>query len=488
MKSIREISKKRPWVNWLLFLITIVIVFLIGLFASSIIERRSESKLYFQTVKEIPDWEPDNAIWGQNFPREYESYMATLDTTFASKHGGGARVDYLQKYPELVVLWAGYAFSKDYQQGRGHGHAIEDIKNTLRTVQPQPATCWSCKSTDVPRLMNKMGAEKFYHGKWVDLGAEVTNPIGCQDCHDPKTMNLRITRPALIEAYERMGKNIDNATHQEMRSLVCAQCHVEYYFKGDGKYLTFPWDKGTTADDMELYYDSVQHVDFTHAFSKTPVLKAQHPDFELYLTGIHAQRDVACADCHMPYIREGGVKYTNHKIQSPLNNISGSCQVCHRESEDKLRQTVYDIQDKVESVRRIAEKNLFMVHVGVKIALEKGATDAELKPVQDLIRSAQWRWDWVAAANSMGFHSPVESLRVLATSIQRSQEARLQLVEILVRHNVTLPFPIPDISDKTKAQALIGLDMKSIIAEKAAFQKDVASKWRKVTYKPSEKK
>ncbi len=57
-------SQKKPWVNWAIFLVTVVIVFLIGLFASSIIERRSESQLYFQMVSEIPDWEPRNEVWG----------------------------------------------------------------------------------------------------------------------------------------------------------------------------------------------------------------------------------------------------------------------------------------------------------------------------------------------------------------------------------------------------------------------------------------
>ncbi len=483
MKSIREITKQRPWVPWVLFFVTTIIVFFIGLFASSIIERRSESKLYFQTVRELSEWEPDNSVWGENYPREYESYISTLDTTFISKHGGAAKIDYLEKYPELVVLWAGYAFSKDYKQGRGHYHAIEDIINTLRTVQPQPGTCWSCKSTDVPRLMDKMGTEAFYKSTWVDMGKEVINPIGCQDCHDPKTMNLRITRPALIEAYERQGKDINKSTHQEMRSLVCAQCHVEYYFKGEGKYLTFPWDKGQTADSMEAYYNTVDFTDFTHALSKTPILKAQHPDYEMFMSGIHAQRGVACADCHMPYRREGGMKFTDHKIQSPLNNISGSCQVCHRESEATLLQNVYDIQDKVEQIRHLAEYNLFVVHVGAKIAWDNGATEEEMKPVLKLIRSSQWRWDWVAAANSMGFHSPVESLRVLATSIQFSQEARLQLTEVLVRHQVKLPFAIPDISTKAKAMGIIGLDNTKIINEKDIFKKDVSSKWKKVTAK-----
>jgi len=470
---------RKPWINWLIFLATVVIVFVLGLFATSILERRTESKLYFQTVKEIPDWEPRNEVWGENFPREYETYASTLDTSFSSAHGGSATIDYLEKYPELVVLWAGYAFSREYNQGRGHYYAVKDIRETLRTDVPQPATCWTCKSPDVPRLMEEMGVAEFYKGKWKDLGHEVVNNIGCQDCHDPKTMNLRVTRPALVEAFQRMGKDITKATHQEMRSLVCAQCHVEYYFKGEGKYLTFPWDKGFSADNMETYYDEIEHVDFVHKLSRTPILKAQHPDFELYMTGVHADRGVACADCHMPYKREGGMKFTDHKIQSPLANISGSCQVCHRESESKLIGNVVERQGKVEELRRIAEKNLARVHIEAKTAWDNGATEEEMKPVLTLIRHAQWRWDWVAAANGLGFHSPVEALRVLGTSIEKAQEARILLTEIFVKRGVKTPITMPDISTKAKAQEYIGLDMPEINKKKSEFIQTVIPEWTK---------
>ncbi|HOP14608.1 MAG TPA: ammonia-forming cytochrome c nitrite reductase [Lentimicrobium sp.] len=469
--------KRKPWVNWLLFIATVIVVFLLGLLANSVIERRSESKLYFQMVTEIPEWEPRNEVWGENFPREFETYKSTLDTSFQSPHGGSTMIDYLEKYPELVVMWAGYAFSRDYNQGRGHYYAVQDIRQTLRTDVPQPGTCWTCKSTDVPRVMNEIGVENFYAAKWSDLGHEIVNNIGCQDCHDPKTMNLRITRPALAEAFQRMGKDVNEATHQEMRSLVCAQCHVEYYFKGDGKYLTFPWDKGFSADEMETYYDEVQHVDWVHKLSRTPMLKAQHPDYELYMTGIHADRGVACADCHMPYKRDGGMKFTDHKIQSPLANISGSCQVCHRESEAKLLANVLDRQHKVEELRRITEKNLARVHIEAKIAWDNGATEEEMKPVLQFIRHAQWRWDWVAAANAVGFHSPAEALRVLGTSIQKVNEARILLTEIFVKKGIKTPVEIPDISTKEKAQEYIGLNIAEMQQTKRELLTNVVPQW-----------
>lgn len=481
MKSIRELTETKPWVGWVLFFTTLIIVFLIGLLASSIIERRSESMLYFQMVNPIPEWEPDNAVWGDNFPRQYQSYLNTLDTTFRTKYGGSATIDYLDKYPELVVMFAGYPFSKGYSQGRGHYYSIVDIQKTLRTTGPMPATCWTCKSTDVPRLMDSMGVADFYAGKWADLGHEVTNPIGCQDCHDPQTMNLRITRPALVEAFQRQGIDIENATHQEMRSLVCAQCHVEYYFAQveQGQYLTFPWDEGFTVEQMEQYYDNVKHVDWVHALSRTPMLKAQHPDYEIYRTGIHAKRGVACADCHMPYHREGGVKFTNHHISSPLDNVDATCQVCHRQDQDVLIADVYERQDKISQLRRLVESDIARLHIEAQKAWEGGATEEEMVDVLVLIRHAQWRWDWVAAANGYGFHSPAEALRVLGTSIQKAQEARIILATIFVKHGIQYPIDQPDISTKVNAQNFIGLNMENEQELKQIFERDILPGWLK---------
>ena len=481
MKPISEVIKNKPWLGWILFLGTAVVVFLVGLFASSIIERRGESAT-LQVVKLINDWEPRNEVWGENYPREFESYLKTLDTTFASKHGGSIKIDYLERYPELVVMWAGYAFSKEYNQGRGHGHAIEDIRNILRTGDnqdsPMPATCWTCKSTDVPRVMNEIGASNFYKKKWIDLGPEIVNPIGCQDCHDRKTMNLRITRPALIEAFQRQGKDMSSFSRQEMRSLVCAQCHVEYYFKGkEEKYLTFPWDNGFSADSMEAYYDALDFSDWTHALSRTPMLKAQHPDYELFKTGIHAIRGVSCSDCHMPYKSEGGIKFTDHHIQSPLNNVSNTCQVCHREETDRLLQDVYDRQDRIEELRRIAEKTLAAAHIEAKVAWDNGATDEQMKPILKLIRHSQWRWDWVAAANALGFHSPVEAMRVLGTSIDKGGEARRLLAALFIKLGIKYPIDMPDISTKDKAQQFIGLKMKELNDAKQEFLRTTPVKW-----------
>jgi nitrite reductase (cytochrome c-552) len=469
-----------------------VIVFLLGLLASSITQRKAEAEYVYKPKLSLDEYEPRNELWGENFPREYQSYLKTADTSFHSEFNGNAMTDALGKNPRMVILWAGYAFSKDYSSPRGHYYAITDVRNTLRTGTPknadegpQPATCWTCKSPDVPRLMEKMGAKDFYKGKWAAKGHEVVNYIGCADCHDPKTMDLRITRPALVEAFEAMGKDISKATHQEMRSLVCAQCHVEYYFDKkrpdavDIAYLTFPWKLGTSADSALKYYNQTGFTDFTHQLSKAPILKAQHPDYEVFTTGIHAQRGVACADCHMPYVKEGGQKFTSHQITSPLSNIAGTCQVCHRESEETLRNNVYERQRKVKEIRDRSEVALVQAHVEAKAAWDAGATEKEMEQSLQHIRHAQWYWDYAAAGHGNAFHSPVEVSRIIGLSIDESNQARILLARVLAGHGKNLPVPYPDIATKEKALIYIGLDVPKLKAEKAEWLKTVVPQWDK---------
>jgi len=367
---------------------------------------------------------------------------------------------------------------------------VEDLRNSLRTGGPtsdkdgpMPSTCWTCKSPDVPRLMNEIGVAEYYKGKWSAKGHEVVNPIGCADCHDAETMNLRISRPYLIEAFERMGKDINDATHQEMRSLVCAQCHVEYYFNKKrvegAAFVHLPWDKGMGVEEMEEYYDEMEFKDWTHALSKAPMLKAQHPGYEVYLKGIHADRGVSCADCHMPYKSEGGQKFTDHHIQSPLNNVANSCQVCHREETDKLIENVYTRQDQIIENRDKLEELLVRAHVEAKKAWDLGATEKEMKPVLKMIRHAQWRWDYAAASHGGSFHAPTETSRIITTGVERAQEARIALVRIFNKYGFTGEVPYPDIATKAKAQKFIGLPMDKLIKEKETFKKNLVPKWDK---------
>jgi nitrite reductase (cytochrome c-552) len=489
MRTSNRNSNRKPWVNWVLFIASIIVVFLLGLLASSITERRAEAVFAYQPKVKLSENEPRNELWGKNYPMEYESYMETSDTSLRTMFNGNATIDMLEVDPRLVVLWAGYGFAKDYKQGRGHFYAVDDLRNSLRTggpltddEGPMPATCWTCKSPDVPRFMNENGVAEFYEGKWAAKGAEIVNSIGCADCHDNETMDLRITRPALIEGLAAMGKDVEQATHQEMRSLVCAQCHVEYYFNKKTPvegvpYLTLPWKNGQSAEEMLDYYNEIEFADWTHSLSKTPMLKAQHPGYEIYQTGIHAERGVSCADCHMPYQSEGGQKFTNHKMVSPLDNMSASCQVCHRESESTLAKNIYDRQLKVIEIRDQAEVLIVRAHVEAKTAWEVGADETEMKDALQKIRAAQWFWDYAAASHGGSFHSPLETARVVGKAIDNAQEARILLARVLANHGIMSEIPYPDIATKAKAQKFIGLPMEKLIKEKEEFKKVVLPEW-----------
>jgi len=479
-------TKQLPgWAGGLIVILIAAVVAALGLLATSINERKWEAARPILVSQNIGQFESDNAVWGADYPREYDAYKRMDIDDTKTKYGGGFPRDYLDDDPRQVILFAGYGFSKDFLQARGHIYAVEDINKTKRVKHPTvdnpdvhyPGTCWTCKSPDVPRMMGEfgkeadpnetdpiklinLGARKFYRTNWHVLKKDMKHPIGCLDCHDPKTMKLRITRPALREAFTAMGRDIDKATHQEMRSLVCAQCHVEYYFKTDkaaGKkdYLTFPWNKGTSVEAMIEYYDAAGVKDYVHPISKVPVVKCQHPDWEMYKTGVHAFRKVSCSDCHMPYRSEGGMKYTDHHVQSPLLNIANSCAVCHRWSEAELKSRVESIQTKVANARIKAEDAIVAAHFDVAAAMEAKAADAELAPIRKMIRHAQFRWDYVAANNGMGFHSPQESMRILGDAINDAQTARIHLARLIAAKGVTAPPMHPDISTRQKAMATV---------------------------------
>lgn len=462
-----------------------IVVFFLGLCVSALMERRAEvASIYNNRKTKMKGIVARNDLFRDDFPRQYQTWTETAQTDFKSEFNGSEAVDVLAQRPEMVILWAGYAFSKDYTTPRGHMHAVEDVTRTLRvgspTVtgkEPQPATCWVCKSPDVPRMMQELGVAEFYKNKWSAMGEEIVNPIGCSDCHDSETMNLHISRPALVEAFERQGRDISKATPQEMRSLVCAQCHVEYYFRGDGKYLTFPWNKGFTMEDMEAYYDEHRYYDYIHTLSKAPILKAQHPDYEISQMGIHGQRGVSCADCHMPYKSEGGLKFSDHHIQSPLNMIDRTCQVCHRESEETLRNNVYERQRKANETRNRLEQELAKAHLEAQFAWQHGAKEEQMHEALQLIRQAQWRWDFGVASHGASFHAPQEIQRILSHGLDRAQQARLAIHKVLANNGYVGDVPLPDVSTKAKAQKYIGLDMEAEESAKEQFMHTTVPEW-----------
>jgi nitrite reductase (cytochrome c-552) len=246
-------------------------------------------------------------------------------------------------------------------------------------------------------------------------------------------MELRITRPAFERAMEARDIDLDKATRQEMRTYVCAQCHVEYYFLGEDKVLTFPWSQGLNIENIEAHYDDYEFKDWTHRDSGAPMIKIQHPEFELWSTGIHAKSGVTCADCHMPYVREGAVKVSDHWLRSPLVNMNKSCQVCHKQNEEELQERILTIQDRTAELLYRTDEAILDAIDAIAAAKAAGASDVDLEEARYLHRRASIRWDFVSSENSMGFHSPQEAARVLATAIDYARQAELSANQVLAK-------------------------------------------------------
>ena len=317
---------------------------------------------------------------------------------------------------------------------------LEDQTFTERQqAASQPGTCMHCHaSVYVPyKTLGGgdlvKGFEAMNRMPYAEARKLVTHPVACIDCHAPDTMQLRVTRPGFLEGI-RLVKAAEGiadydvntmATRQEMRAYVCGQCHVEYYFKGPEKRLTYPWAKGLKADQILSYYEENGFKDWTHAETGAPALKAQHPEFELWSQGIHARSGVACADCHMPYQRVGAMKISDHHVRSPLLNINRSCQTCHRWAEEELRARVVEIQDRTFGLRNQAMDILMELVADIKKAKQAGATDTALDPARLQHRRGQFLLDFIEAENSMGFHAGGEAARVLAKSIDHLRQGQL---------------------------------------------------------------
>jgi nitrite reductase (cytochrome c-552) len=236
-----------------------------------------------------------------------------------------------------------------------------------------------------------------------------------------------------------------------------------------------------TAEDMARYFDKRGFADWIHPLSKAPMIKAQHPDYEVFTTGIHYQRGVSCADCHMPYKTEGGMKFTDHKIQSPLNNIAAACQTCHRQSEAELIRNVYDRQDMIYEIRTKLEDVLVKTHLEAEFAWKQGATEEQMSEALHLIRHAQWRWDYAAATHGGSFHAPLELARTIGNGLDLAHEARRKITAVLVELGHTGDVPLPDVSTKEKAQTYIGIDLEQLEANKERFLVEIVPEWLRLT-------
>ena len=86
---------------------------------------------------------------------------------------------------------------------------------------------------------------------------------------------------------------------------------------------------------------------------------------------------VTCADCHMPYKREGALKISDHHVRSPVLNINRACQTCHKWPEEELKARVETIQERTHKLRNVAMDALMDLIKDLKAAKGAGKTDSE---------------------------------------------------------------------------------------------------------------
>ncbi len=519
----------------LAFVVVVLVVALLSAAVAALLvnifQRKQEAKNPYVKFVEVTETTSDPAEWGKNWPREYDQYKRTVDIT-QTRYGGSEAMpaQKLDRDPWLKRMFAGYAFSIDYRDRRGHAYMLHDQESTERVIKKsQPGSCLHCHASASP-TWRRMGNEALklqpagpYDFQWpsvmkgfelmcamsysnahaellktpdgstsldrvpakIDIPQGATtqqalavqsklgeaHPVSCLDCHDPRTMELRVTRPGFVIGIRELAESKDpvphlpsierwregsrakpydpnvDATRQEMRSFVCGQCHVEYYC-GPKTTLFFPWGNGLKVEQIEAYYDKTTFpdgtpfIDFKHGETGAKIYKAQHPEFETWSQGTHARAGVACADCHMPYMRQGAMKVSDHWVRSPLLMVNRSCQVCHPVPEDELRARVTTIQDRTRHLISTSGAAYVDMLDAIKQARLGGATDAALQPAFDEQRKSQWRLDYVYAENSMGFHAAQETARILAESIDHSRQGQAVAMRIRVEP-ITSPVALP---------------------------------------------
>ena len=435
----------------------------------NIYERKSEEKNPYIRLVEVSEDDTDPKKWGVNWPRQFESYQLTALATRTrfGGHGGSEALpeEKIKRDPWLKRMFLGYAFSIDYRDRRGHAYMLHDQEQTKRLTKPQSGSCLHCHASVMP-LYRELGGgdpmagfEKTHQMSYQELSAMLherghAHPVSCVDCHGPDTLKLRVTRPGFIKGIQALAESeaplpqmlsIERwrasnreepydpnalATRTEMRSFVCGQCHVEYYC-GNAMPLEFPWSRGLRVEDEEAHWNATtlpngsRFYDYKHRETGAEILKSQHPEFELWSQGIHSRSGVACADCHMPYQRDGATKVSDHWVRSPLLNVNRACQTCHHIEEQEILARVDAIQDRNFDLLQRAGQALMDQLDAIQAAKGAGATDPKLQEALEFQRKAQWRLDFIAAENSMGFHAPQEAARILGEAIDYARQGQV---------------------------------------------------------------
>ena len=417
----------------------------------------------------IPDGEIDPAVWGKAYPEEYELWKKTAEPvpTRRSRYkigmdGGSVSVDKLSMYPYMALLFNGWGFGVEYNEPRGHAYMVRDQVEIDASRIGAGGVCLSCKSPYSPGLQKEMGTDYYKKPFKEVLGMipEKNRDLGvaCIDCHDNKDQSLKISRGfTLIEAYKSMGVDPAKLTRQEMRSAVCAQCHVTYNIPKDKENksvgLYFPWQNskfgGITIEDIIKQIRKDETVrEWKQTVTGYRMAFIRHPEYEFWTNNsTHFKAGASCADCHMPYTIAGVHKVSDHRVMSPVQADMKACKQCHAESPEWLRDRVFSIQDRTVSIMiragyqtALVAKLLETTH---KAQAEGKVIDQQLyDKAKEFYEEAFYRVLFIGAENSVGFHNPPEGLRILGDSVAFGTRAEAYLRQALTKAGVEVPVKV----------------------------------------------
>lgn len=455
------LERSREMKKYILFLLSLVIVFYIY----GCQPPKTEPVM---PVK-IADGDVDPANWGKAYPIEYDLWKKTAEPTAAGKskykrgfNADGVTYDKLSEFPYLALLFNGWGFGVEYNEPRGHAYMIKDQLGVAEERLKAGGVCLTCKTPYAPKLEKELGPD-YYSKPWTEVYAMIPKEhqdlgVACIDCHNNKDMSLRISRAStLTQALGFMGIDPAKITRQQMRSLVCAQCHVTYDIMKDKDMksvgLYFPWQGSKfgniTIENIIKQIRSDPSVgEWTQKVTGFKLGFIRHPEFELFSNNsVHWKAGAACADCHMPYTKVGVYKVSDHWVTSPLKNDMKACIQCHAEPTDWLREQVYAIQDRTVSLMlRAGYANATVAKLFEKVheaqAAGKNIDKTLYDSAKDYYEEAFYRAVFVGAENSVGFHNPAETLRVLGDSVAFATKAEGLLRQALTKAGVDVPLII----------------------------------------------
>jgi nitrite reductase (cytochrome c-552) len=417
----------------------------------------------------IADGEMDPAEWGKAYPVEYELWKKTEEPTppGKSKYKRGfdadkITYDKLSEFPFMALLFNGWGFGVEYNEPRGHAYMLRDQVDIDPSRVAAGGVCLTCKTPYAPKLEQEKGLD-YYMKPWDEVRHMIPEKhqelgVACVDCHDNKDMSLKISRHfTLVKALEAMGVDPAKLTHQQKRSVVCAQCHVTYSIKKDENKksvgIYFPWQgsewENISVENIIKQIRSDPTVnEWTQKVTGFKMPFMRHAEFELFTRdSVHWKAGAACADCHMPYTKIGSAKVSDHRVTSPLKNDMKACMQCHTESPEWLKEQVIAIQDRTASLMirsgyatATAAKLLEKAHEAQ--AAGKNIDKELYEKAKDFYMEAYFRTLYIGGENSVGFHNPTEAARILADSTAFAGKSEALLRQALTKAGVDVPIVV----------------------------------------------